>query len=233
MPSNMYPKTKTWNTAVGCGYGCVYCIPSFQRQIKRVAGILNCENCRSYIPHYHPERLEKIPSAPIIFVFGTGDIYFYKPSYVRKTLSSIDNHRPRIRKTYYFQSKNPICFNEYLDWFKEHQEIVILLTTIESNRHYPHISKAPSPKTRFYDFLNIDYPRKAVTIEPALDFDPDIFITWFQLLKLYGLEYVWFGFDSKNCGLPEPSIEKAQKFVNWLQYEGIEVRGKSLRGIQI
>ena len=240
--SGMYPDTKTWNPGVGCRYDCVYCEPSFQRQLKRVAGALNCPDCYSYEPHYHPERLKKIPSGEkewkevIVFVFGTGDISFYDPSFVRKTFKAIDNHKPRKPKTYYFQSKNPECFEQYLDWFNEHNELVILLTTLETNRDagYDKISKAPLPTIRFRDFYELDYPRKVLTIEPVLDFDLEEFVEMVLKLHRQGtLEYVWFGFDSKNCGLPEPSIEKAQRFVDILQDHGIEVRGKSLRGVKL
>ncbi len=236
--SNMYPDAKTVNFFVGCEYDCVYCRPSFQRQLKRVAGVLNCQECYDYSPHYHPERLatSKIPSAPIVFVDGTGDITFCKYSYMRKTFKVIEKHRPQMDKTYYFQSKNPVCFTPYLDWFLENQDIVILVTTLETNRDagYREISQAPLPTARFNDFYDLDYPRKVLTIEPVLDFDLEDFVD--MVLKLHRqdtLEYVWFGFDSKNCGLPEPSIEKAQMFVDVLQSFGIEVRGKTLRGVKL
>ena len=232
----MYPDTKTWNPFVGCRYDCVYCEKSFKRQLKRVAGILNCPDCYTYSPHTHPERLGRIPSFPIVFVYGTGDITFCWDWFVRGTFKAIDAHRQRMEKTYYFQSKNPACFNLYLDWFLKNQDKVILLTTLETNRDegYREISKAPFPTMRFHDFLELDYPRKVLTIEPVLDFDLDEFVE--MVLKLHeqgSLEYVWFGFDSKNCGLPEPSIEKAQRFVDILQDHGIEVRGKRLRGVVI
>jgi len=230
----MYPNTKTWNPAVGCNFDCLYCEPSFKRQLKRVARNIGCHDCYDYVPHYHPERLNKIPSAPIIFVFGTGEIYFYDSSYVRKTFSAIDNHKPRMKKIYYFQSKNPVCFNQYLDWFKENQDKVILLTTLETNKRYTGITKAPPPDIRFKDFYDLDYSRKVVTIEPVMDFNFETFLMWMLLLRNQGtLEYVWYGYDSKNCGLPEPSIIKSQLFVNTLIKKGIEVRGKSLRGVTI
>jgi len=238
MHGNMYPDAKTWNTFVGCRYDCVYCEKSFKQQLKRVAGILNCPDCYSYKPHYHPERLKtsKIPSTPIVFVDGTGDIAFCESSYMRKTFAVIDKHRPRREKTYYFQSKNPYLFTLYLDWFKENQDKVVLLTTLETNRDtgYREISKATLPTVRFKDFYNLDYPRKVLTIEPVLDFDLTMFSWMVTRLHEQGtLEYVWFGFDSKNCGLPEPSIGKAQSFVDVLHSCGIEIRGKTLRGVKL
>ena len=237
----MYPETKTWNPFVGCLFDCVYCEPSFKRILKRVAWRIRCNECFHYRPHYHPERLRRIPSAPrvsepIIFVCGTGDISFCKESFVREIFKAIDRSKPRTKRTYYFQSKDPKGFNKYLDWFNANQDRVILLTTLETNRFldYKKISKAPIPPTRFQDFYELDYPRKVVTIEPVLDFDFRTFIKWFCLLdEQESLEYVWFGFDSKKCGLPEPSIKKAQDFVNTLISFEIEVRGKSLREVII
>jgi len=67
-----------------------------------------------------------------------------------------------------------------------------------------------------------------------MDFDHDGFIDWFRILHSQGsLEYVWFGFDSKNCGLIEPTIPKAQRFVDELMKLGITVKGKTLRGVII
>ena len=237
MSSNMYPNTKTWNPFVGCRFDCVYCEPSFKRQLKRVAFKIKCTKCFDYVPHLHHPRMRRIPSAPIVFVCGTGDITFCPSWYVRTIFKAIDKHRPRKEKTYYFQSKNPIVFNKYLDWFNENQDKVILLTTLETNRDegYEKISKAPPPSKRFKDFYELDYPRKVVTIEPVLDFDPSGFADWFlDFVEQESLEYVWFGFDSKKCSLPEPTINKAQRFVTFLiDYCDIEVRGKSLREVKI
>ena len=233
----MYPETKTWNPFVGCLYDCVYCEPSFKRQLKRVAWRIRCNECLHYTPHYHPERLNRIPSGcEIVAVNLTGDIRFCKASFVRKIFKAIDNTKRRRVPTYYFQSKDPIVFNRYLDWFNDNTDKVILLTTLETNRDegYEKISKAPLPSKRFKDFYELDYPRKVVTIEPVLDFDFDEFIEWFRKLRdQESLEYVWFGFDSKKCDLPEPTIKQAQRFVGTLNMFEIEVRGKSLREVII
>ena len=233
---NMYPLTKTHNPFVGCLFDCVYCEKSFKRLLRRAGRNIGCQDCYNYTPHTHPERLGRIPSAPNIFVIGTGDISFCPPAYVHRIFDSIENHKPRQHKTYLFQSKNPVCFKQYLPWFREHVDIVQLLTTLETNRDkgYELISKAPPPSQRFLDFYNLDYPRKVVTIEPVLDFDYDKFLSMILDLHEQGcLEYVWFGYDSKNCGLPEPSTVKAQRFVDALKKYGVEVRGKTLRDVKI
>ena len=229
----MYPDTATYNPAVGCDFDCIYCRPSFQRQLKRVAGVIGCSLCRDYRPHTHPERLGKIPSAPIVFVVGTGDIAFCNPKYVRRIIDSIEAHKPRKPKLYYLQSKSPACFRQYLPLLDEKY---ILLTTLETNRDkgYSLISKAPLPSVRFLDFHALDYPRKVVTVEPVMDFDHDRMVEMMLDLKDQGsLLYVWFGYDSKRCGLPEPSAKKAQRLVDALKGYDIEVRGKTLRGVKV
>jgi len=228
----MYPETKTWNPFVGCKFDCVYCEPSFKRQLKRVGGNIGCEDCSNYRPHCHPTRLSEIPSAEIIFVCGTGDISFCDPDYTRDIIKRIKEHEPRKPKTFYFQSKNPAYFKQFLNEFPEN---VILLTTLETNRDsgYDLISKAPNPTKRWKDFNSLDYPRKVLTIEPILDFDIESFINIINELSSGSLEYIWIGFDSKNCGLTEPSEQKVQYFINELKDRGINIRGKYLKGVRL
>ena len=78
--------------------------------------------------------------------------------------------------------------------------------------------------------IGVDYPRKVVTIEPILDFDLKTFFNWIRSIKP---EYVWLGFNSKpkSVKLPEPTEAKVQELVNRLLDAGIEVRGKTLRGV--
>jgi hypothetical protein len=247
----MYPETSTWNPFVGCFYDCVYCEPSFKRQLKRVGanplirlGALSpngeigekggCPFCSDYIPHYHPERLDKsnIPSSKTVFVYGTGDISFCDPSYVRKTFDVI-NELKDSEKQYYFQSKNPKSLARFLE---EYPINSILLTTIETNRDegYEKISKAPRPSVRFNDFFELDFPRKVLTIEPILDFDLSILVEWIRQLSNQGtLLYVWVGFNSKKgqVKLPEPSPKKVHLLIKELRKIGVRVRGKELRSI--
>ena len=229
-PSNMYADAKTWNPFKGCKFDCVYCRPSFQKQSKRQKQL--CQDCYNYVPHCHEDRLSKIPSARIIFVCGNADISFCPVPFFKKIIERIRQHNTRSpHKTYYFQSKKPSCFESFLSEFPEN---VILLTTLETNRDlgYATFSKAPVPSERYRQFKTLDYPRKVVTIEPVMDFDPGIF-----LRSLLGLrpEYVWLGLNSRpeSLTLPEPSPDKLREFIAMLREAGIEIRGKELRGAKV
>ena len=222
----MYPKTKTWNPFKGCRFDCTYCKPTFKAQAKRQKH--NCAQCYDYLPHYHEERLTRIPARESIFVCGNADISFCEPAFTRRIIDQIKQHSERRPgKTFYFQSKRPSYLAQFLSEFPKN---VILLTTLETNRDGPAVSKAPVPSERYRQFKSLDYPRKVVTIEPIMDFDVDIFTGWIQDLHV---EYVWLGFNShpQSLKLPEPSPEKVQEFVGLLAGADIEVRGKELRGL--
>jgi hypothetical protein len=223
----MYENTGTWNPAVGCEWGCVYCKDSFQAILKRFMG-KKCEGCKTYKPHYHPERLNRIPSGKQnIFVFGNGDIAFYDEEFVIKTImlipAYISRHPNNAKKTFYFQSKDPLVFEKYLDYFKTIPNIT-LITTLETNRDegYNKISKAPPPSERALDFKTLDFPRKIVTVEPILDFDLGDF---FWMLKNINPLMIYMGYNSrpKKITLPEPSLEKFYGLKKLLTTAGIEV----------
>lgn len=229
-PSRMYAETKTWNPFKGCGFGCSYCVPSFQAQAKRQKQ--NCSNCYKFIPHKHPERLPKIPNAPTVFVAGNGDISFCDPAFVRQIIAAIvKKNLKRPNQVYYFQTKRPEYLAQFIGEFPPN---VILVTTLETNRDegYGAVSKAPYPSKRHAQFKQLDWPHKVVTVEPAMDFDLDVFSEWLISLKP---EYVWLGFNSrpKSVSLPEPSKEKMLALAGRLKKAGIEVRGKELWGLDL
>ena len=228
MTTGMYPKTKTWSPFKGCRFDCTYCAPTFKRQAKRQKH--NCLQCYNYVPHYHEERLKTIPSSEIVFVCGNADISLCKPAFTRQIIDRIkEQHRRCPNKTFYFQSKRPEYFAQFLPEFPDN---VIVVTTLETNRDQPAVSKAPVPSERYRQFLSLDYPRKVVTIEPIMDFDPGIFAGWIRKLHV---EYVWLGFNShpESVTLPEPKPETVEEFIGLLAEAGIEVRGKELRGLAL
>ena len=237
-PSNMYAEAETWNPFKGCNFDCTYCKPSFQRQAMRQGRTKSkkpggCQDCYRYIPHAHENRLRTIPGTEIVFVCGNADISFCPPDFTRKIIEAVKSHLPRARKkkTFFFQSKKPSYFRQFL---KEFPPEVILLTTLETNRDqgYRQISEAPLPSVRYRQFKSLAYPRKVVTIEPVMDFDLTTFVQW--IVDLHP-EYVFLGFNSKpeSVELPEPSAEKVQKFMEKLTVAGIKIKGKTLRGLQV
>ena len=231
--SRMYEQTKTWNLSLGCNYGCIYCVPSFQETIRNFEKLRGgkCEGCLTYAPHEHPERLRKIPSKPIVFVNGNGDISFARPEFVRQTILAIKNHLKRCpKKVFYFQSKNPICLKQYLGDLEPIRDSVVFLTTLETNRDdgYERISKAPVPSTRFRDYLGLPWKRKIPTIEPVMKFDLDLFVTW---IKEIGPEAVYLGYNSRpsRVFLPEPTRTEFRELWQKLS-KFTEVRLKETRG---
>jgi len=198
---NMYlDSKKQWNVIVGCEYQCKYCVNSFQRQMKRQKH--NCIKCYNYEPHFHPERLKQsLPRTygdEFIWVGSSGDISFAKREWMIKIL---DRTREMPNRTFFFQTKNPECFFDY-----DFPDNVMLGITLESNRYYPSISKAPEPKKRYEDFKSISNRiRKVITIEPILHFDIWILLEWIEDIKP---ERVYIGYDTKKSNLPEPRLYK-------------------------
>lgn len=200
---NMYlDSKKQWNVFCGCEYQCKYCTNSFQRQMKRQKH--NCIKCYNYEPHFHPERLKQpLPRTygdEFIWVASSGDISFITLPNMLKILRKIDEYPNR---TFFFQTKNPRFFFDYT--FPDN---VILGITLESNRNYLSISKAPSQFTRYLDFLGLSFEKKIITIEPILDFSLNIFVRWIKDIKPIR---VYIGYDTKKSKLIEPSLKKTLK----------------------
>lgn len=225
MSKNMYNDVKTWNPYVGCKFNCVYCVPSFQRMLHRVWACQGkkCDGCRDFSPHEHPERLAKLPSANTLWPCAHGDISFADPDFIRTVISTVNQgHHKKI----YFQSKDPKCFLQYIGDFDPKR--TVLLTTLETNRDngYDLISSAPVPSARAIAFEKLPWPRKIITIEPVIDFDPEIFMQWIVNIRP---EAVWVGYNSKNKNLIEPTNNKLFAFIHKLEVHGFEVRRKTIR----
>lgn len=222
--TNMYPlSVKQWNPFCGCMHKCVYCESSFQRQLKR-CGKEKCPLCYEYKPHAHPERLSQpLPQTgymQFIFTISNGDVAFCPTDYLGKILERIEREP---NKTFLMQSKNPQTFNSV-----KFPENVILGTTIETNRDelYEKISKAPLPSQRFQNFLQVKHKTKMLTMEPVIDFDVDIIVSWAKMLNPC---MIWFGYDSKRNYLPEPELKKV-KILHWkLSKAGYFVILKTIR----
>lgn len=206
----------TWNPFKGCRFNCVYCKPSFQAQAKRQKH--NCLKCYNYEPHFHPERLNKIPKAYLVFACGNGDFSF--ASFDQRIMILRAMHQ-KPKQTFLLQTKNPNCLSSV-----RIPANVIVGTTIESNRNYDGISNAPSVEFR-KECLERLRCRKAVTIEPILDFDVKILADWIYRINP---EIVWIGYCNHTNGLSldEPDLEKTKLLISKLEVF-TDVRLKTIR----
>ena len=222
----MYKDTKTWNPFVGCGYGCIYCKPSFQKVVAWSGRLRDCQECQTFEPHEHPERLVRIQSDNTVFVCGDGDITFASKEFMERVFEAMRRDEKKGRR-WLVQSKNPSCLNQYLSLLPEN---TYLLTTLETNRNdaYEKYSKSPKPSVRCHDFLDLNWDKKIVTIEPIMDFDLDIFSSWLISIKP---KAVFIGYNShpKAVPLPEPSWDMVLSLWRILRRNGIRVLPKEMR----
>ena len=219
----MSKDTKSWNPFVGCKFDCLYCEASYKKLLRWEGKMHHCLKCVNYEPHAHPERLDRLPSDRVIFVLSNGDISFCDPDFVHKIVEVMRKDR-RSNRVFLLQSKNPACFTDLLDGLPHN---VVLMTTLETNRDskYSEVSKAPLPSQRFRDFLQLAWDRKALVMEPILDFDLYVILEWAKKLNP---EAIFIGFESKRkCILPEPSDLKVLDLHKELKGLGLETCDKA------
>jgi hypothetical protein len=219
----MYKNAKTWNPFVGCGFACLYCSPTFQAILKRFS---KCQQCRDYAPHWHPERLDRIPNKPIIFVCGTGDISFATHDQRIDIYYAMFKHAEKHPDTvFYLQSKNPAIFVGEEKFWPENTWVG---TTMETNRDTSDYSCAPLPKDRAEAMCRIDWPNKYLTVEPIMKFDMCEFR---DLIAGVHPDFVYIGYNSKptQAHLPEPAYPDVIQLCNALRCNNIEIRTKLIR----
>jgi len=200
---NMYDWTNTWNPIGGfCKYNCIYCYGKKGRlaKLKKYQGE----------PRLIEKELKVLKSDKIIFVGSMTDIFgeWIPSEIIRKVL---EHCRKFPENTYLFQSKNPKRFFEFIDEFPEK---CILGSTIETNRIYASISKAPSVSIRIYMMQKIpENFETMISIEPIMDLDVNALI--YDIRKI-NPKFVSIGADSKNSNLPEPNPEKTRELIKEL-----------------
>jgi hypothetical protein len=214
----------------GCLNGCIYCKPSFQRQAKRQKQ--RCLKCYSFEPHFHLERLKypspKTKEGQFVFFPKGGDVSY---CFAANFLEMLKYCEANPQTTFLIQSKNPEYF-----WSFRYPKNVILGITLESNLseyhtpskyHYYHeISIATSPLRRVMDFLIVDHSRKEITIEPILQFDANLI----GIIAKIKPEFVYVGYDTKKCKLPEPRLSETLELIERLEREKhLTVRRKTIR----
>ncbi len=215
------------NPIVGCEYDCTYC--AFRKLQQRFA---KCPDCKAFRPHYHPERFEKAPARTeeneFVCLCLNGDISFADDEFILKVIDYCKQWKDR---TFLIQSKNPLRFLDF-----RFPSNVILGTTIETDQiyigkdriPYSEISKAPFPEMRYQAIRHVRDNDVHVTMEPLMDFDPDVLISWMK--DIPKLKVINIGYDSRPDlnHLPEPPLEKTLELIDRLELIA-EVRKKQIR----
>lgn len=198
---NMYQGwiTHTWNTIKGeCPFLCNYCY-------------MNRWGKQQPVRFDEKELRTDLGKDNFIFVGSSCDMF--ADSIPGEWIADTMLHMAKYDNSYLIQSKNPGRIKEFLP-IDAHKYMVC--TTIESNRHYRDISKAPSPLQRALDMheyakVGID---TLVTIEPVMKFDLDELV---RLVKHCGVVQVNIGADSGRNNLPEPSKEEILELIKELE----------------
>jgi len=193
---NMYPfVSHTYNPIRGrCPHNCVYCY---------MKGF-NVGELR-----FVEKELEtNLGAGNFIFVGSSTDMWaeYIPEKWIERVYLKCLEHPNR----YLFQTKNPVRFLECWSLFPDD---TLLGTTIETNRHYDFISKAPKVENRYNWMQELSYPTM-ISIEPIMDFDLDILVKWIAEIKP---EFVSIGADSKRHNLPEPAPDKLEHLIEALQ----------------
>lgn len=201
----MYVGVETLNPLAGkCPHSCGYCSTNSLMRYpvikEKYSGPLRlCYNTLS----------KNLGKGKTWFVVAQNDLFAEViPSH---WIIEILNRCKKFDNTYFFQTKNPDRYHEFLTEFPEK---TILCTTIETNRIYPQMGNTPRPNQRAYAMGTITEFEKQVTCEPLFDFDLEQMV---NLIKMADPLNVNLGADSKNNHLPEPSREKLLALIEELQ----------------
>ena len=215
---NMYDWVTHMHSHLGgvCPHACSYCYvqrgparmsPKYQGELRFIEEELNVE----------------YGSGKVIFIEHCNDLFAKEVP-----VEFIDWIMRHCRKfpdnEYVFQTKNPARAIGAMGMFPPN---AMLGTTIETNRTdlLRTVSKAPDPKFRFMAMMDVRLRiRKFVTLEPILDFDPDILANW---MKGIAPKFVNIGADSKGTGLVEPTPDKIEKLICLLAEYEVPIRKKT------
>jgi len=214
---NMYDWVDyTWNPVVGrCPHRCSYCY------MKRFWG--ETKDPRLNEGAFQGE-LEKAAPDKRIFVGSSIDLFAaaIPDEWIRKAL---DHCREFPDLEFIFQSKNPSRFSRFHNKFPKK---TMIGTTVETNRRMSGIwtEPCPWPGQRVEDFITAALHlghKTFITIEPVIEFDFPVLITWLNSIKPL---FVNIGADSHGHNLPEPDPADIKLLIDSLRNRGIYVRVK-------
>ncbi len=146
----------TWNTVKGeCPHGCVYC---YMKRWKQKP-----------VRFDEKELKTGLGDGNFIFVGSSCDMFAENipGEWIKKTLTACANYENK----YFFQSKNPARFHEFVPFLERLNIKSVFCTTLETNRLYSdYMKNSPAPEKRVEDMERLCY-EKYITVEPIMDFD--------------------------------------------------------------
>jgi protein gp37 len=238
--------TKIWNPVVGCKHNCKYC---WARKLAETK-LANCwpynlpllgSQCanglqepgrpyRFYGCWLNEQRFkQRFGEGDFVFVSDMGDLFgeWVPAGYIERVCAAM---RSSPLAQFLLMTKNPKRYYfeiQHIPWN------CVLGVTVESNRDYPDVSRAPDQSERLRRLWQLKWDanvsgrfKRFISVEPIMDFDLKPFAD-----KLIDLEpwAVAIGFDNYKCGLVEPTLEKTMQLIDRLEKAGIKVYRKSLR----
>ena len=226
MASKMFPFiTCTWNPLGGeCKHGCRYC------WARALAKKYDMKKYQGEPRLYQRELEREFKPGDFVFVCDMLDLFGeWVPSDLIKVILGKVAHSPA---TFLLLTKNPWRYFDLLDFLPAN---AVLGCTIESDRNFPALSKAPPQFDRIYwmqklqDIIaghRVFFSKLFVSIEPILDFSPI-----FYGAVSYGIKpwAVAVGYDNYANHLPEPPLEKSLELIRRLENAGSTVFCKTLR----
>lgn len=204
---NMYDFcTHTFNIIKGkCPHQCQYC---YMRQFE--------------LKHTRLDRKEfktDLGSGNFIFFGSSCDVFAY--GIPKDWIIECLKYLCAFENKYLLQTKNPARISDFFQYLPND---VIIGTTIETNRSYPAMGKAPDTASRALamkrlskDFLTM------VTTEPIMDFDLTMLMLYVESCNP---EWINIGADSKGHNLPEPKKKKVINLIEGLASDGFEIKEK-------
>jgi len=212
----MFPDIEEkWNPSTGCSHNCIYC---YARPIANDFKHRYHKYRNGFQPTIHPQLLNLRFRNKRVFITDMGDLFCKEipDEFIEKVIEATQNS---LTSTFLFLTKNPARYSKFKFYSNN-----ILGVTLESDIDYK-LTNAPSPYTRFIDFLHVSHQRKFVSIEPVMRFSHH-FIRWLELIEPV---FIYIGYDNHNPYLPEPALSECLQFINQLkQFTKVILKGKKL-----
>lgn len=200
----------TWNTVKGkCPHDCEYCYMKKWGEQPEL--------------HFDEKEL-KIDLGKDNFIFVGSSCDLFADAVPEKWIVDTLAHCNKFDNKYLFQSKNPeriITMRHHLPDYDH----VILGTTIESNRTFKGMCKAPTPIKRAKEIVRAQFfgYKTMITIEPIMQFDLEDMVA---IIELCSPQFVNLGANTNSkVKLQEPRSKKIMALINRLK-EFTEVKIK-------